>query len=86
MKGTHMKEIKHLTLRGLGLVSEAALLSLGFVAMAALVVVMGLLTAVMLTATALPATAVSNKRELRGRRESKNTAGISAPRKKAVAS
>ena len=86
MKGIHVKEIKHLALRGVGLASKAALLSLGLVAMVALVVVMGVLTAVMLTATALPAAAVSNKRERRGRRESKNTSEISAPRKKAVAS
>jgi hypothetical protein len=86
MKGIYMKEIKHLTLRGVGVVSKATLLSLGLVAIVTLVVVRGVLTAVVLTATALPATAVSNKRELRGRPESKNTAEISAPRKKAVAS
>lgn len=81
-----MKEINPLALRGVKWMVKGALLCLGLLAMVALVIVMGVLTAVMLTATAFPATAVSNKRELRGRRESKNTAEISAPHKKAVAS
>ena len=73
MKGIYMKEIKHLVLRGVGWVGEAALLSLGLLAMLALVVLMGVLTAVMLTATALPVTAVRHKRWLKGRRDISRT-------------
>ncbi len=86
MKGIYMKEINTLALRGAGWVAKGALLSLGLVAMLALVVVMGVLTAVMLTATAMPAPALRHKRGLRGRRERANTSEISAPRKEAVAS
>ncbi len=86
MKGNYTKEIDHLALRGLEWVRKGALLSLGLLAMLALVLVIGVLTAVVLTATALPATAVRHKRGLKGRRDRANTAGISAPRKKAVAS
>ena len=61
-------------------------MSLGLLAMLALVVVMGVLTLVVLTATVLHATTVRHKRGLKGRRERANIPEISAPRKKAVAS
>ena len=79
MKGIYMiymKEIKHLVLRGVGWVGKAALLSMGLLAMLALVVVMGVLTAVTLTATALPVTAVRHKRWLKGRRDISRTVKI----------
>ena len=72
MKGIDMKEINHKALRGVAWVSKAALFGLGLLAMLALVVLMGVLTAVMLFAT-LPATAVGRKRDPRGRRDSTNT-------------
>ncbi len=66
MKGIHIKEFKHLTLHGVGWIGKAALLSLGFLATLVLIVVMGVLTVVVPTATALPATAVRHKRGLKG--------------------
>jgi hypothetical protein len=86
LKWRRMKEIKHLALGGVGWVGKGVLLSLGLLAMLALVVVIGVLTAVVLTATALPATAVRHKRRLKGRRDRANAPEISAPREKAVAS
>jgi hypothetical protein len=80
MKGIDMKEIDRLALRGVGWMGKAALFCLGFLAMLALLVVMSVLTAVMLTATVLPATAVRQKRDLRGRRDDGNTSEFSAPR------
>jgi hypothetical protein len=86
MKGIYIKEITHLALRGVGWVGKAALLSPGLLTMLALVIVMGVLSAVMLTSTALPATAVRHKLGLMGRRDTANIPEISAPRKKTVAS
>ena len=89
MKGIYMKEIYRLASRGVAWVGKAAgkaaLFCLGLLAMLALVVVLVVLTVVMLAATILPATAVRQKRDLRGRRDSGNTSEFSAPRK-AVAS
>ena len=76
MKGIYMKEIKHLALRGVGWVGKAAQLSLGLLAMLALVVVMAVLTVVVLTATALPATAVRHKRWPKGKRDISRTVKI----------
>ena len=66
MKGIYMKEIKHLTLRGVGWVGKAVLLSLGLLAMLAQVVVMSVLTVVVLTATVLPATGVRHIARAKG--------------------
>jgi hypothetical protein len=85
MKGIDMKEINHRAFRGVVWVGKATLFCLGLLAMLALVVVMTILTPVMLAATILPAPAVRWKRDPRGRRDSRNTPEISAPRK-AVAS
>jgi hypothetical protein len=74
MKEIYMKETKHLALRGVGWVGKAALLSLGLLAMLALVVVMSVLTAVMLTALSVPA--VRHKRRLKGRRDIARTVKI----------
>jgi hypothetical protein len=79
-----MKEIKRLALRGVAWVSKGALLSLGLLTMLALVVVIGVLTAVMLMATVLPATGVRHERGPKGRRDSTNTSKFSGPREKAV--
>ena len=57
MKGIGMKEINRRAFRGVGWVGKVALFCLGLLAMLALVVVMSVLTPVMLTAIALPATA-----------------------------
>ena len=84
MKEIGMKKINRLALGGVTWVGKAALFCLGLVAMATLVVVMSVLTAVMLMATALPAPAVRHKRELRGRPDSTNASEIPAPRKKAA--
>ncbi len=62
MKGIDMKEINRWAFRGVGWVGKATLFCSGILAMLALVVVMSVLTAVMLTATALPATAERHKR------------------------
>ena len=80
-----MKEISHRAFRGVAWAGKAALFCLGFLAVLALVVVIAALTPVMLAATALPATAVRQKRALRGRRDGTNTSEFSVPRK-AVAS
>ena len=85
MKGIDTKEIDRLASRGVAWLGKATLFCLGLLAMLALVVVLGVLTAVMMAATALPATVVRQKRALKGRRASTNTSEISAPRK-AVAS
>jgi hypothetical protein len=85
MKEIDMKQINRLVWRGVAWVGRAVLFCLGLLAMLALVVVMGVLTAVMLAATALPATVVRQKRDLSGRRDSENTPELSATRK-AVAS
>jgi hypothetical protein len=86
MKKIYIKEINTLAVRGSRWVGKAALLSVGLVAMVALVVVMGVLTAVMLIATALPVAAVRHEGELKDKRGRKNTSEISAPREKAVTS
>jgi hypothetical protein len=80
MKGIDMSEIKRRALAGVELVGKGALLCLGLLAMAALVVVMGVLMVVMLIATALPATSVRLKHDLMGRRDRKTTSELSAPR------
>lgn len=85
MKGIEMKENNRQALRGVVWVGNAALFCLGLLAMLALVVVITLLTAVMLTATILPAPAARQKRDLRGGRDSGNFSEFSAPRR-AVAS
>jgi hypothetical protein len=85
MKGIEMKEINSRAARGVAWVGKAALFCLGLFAMLALVVMMAVITPVMLTAIALPATTVWQKRHLRGRRDSGKTSEFSAPRK-AVAS
>ncbi len=85
MKGSDMKKINRLALRGVMGVGKAALSCLGLLAMLALVVVIAVLTPVMLAATALPATKVWRKRDPMGRRHGANTSELSAPRK-AVAS
>ena len=79
-----MKEINTLALRGSRWLGKAALLSVGLVAMVALVVVIGVLTAVMLMATALPVAAVRQEGELKDKRGSTNTSEISVPREKTV--
>ncbi len=81
MKEIGMKKFNRLALGGVGWIGKVAMFCLGLVAMAALVVVMSVLTAVMLMATSLPATVVWQKRDLRGRRVSTNTSEFSAPRK-----
>jgi hypothetical protein len=81
-----MKEIGPLALRGVAWMGKAALFCLGLLGMLALVILMGVLTVVMLTATALPAAAVRHKGEVKDRRESTNTSEIPAPHEKAVAS
>jgi hypothetical protein len=86
MKGIDMKEINRVALGGVAWMGKVALLCLGILAIFALMVVMSVQTAVMLTAIALPKTAVWHKRELKVRRDSTNTSEISAPRKKAMAS
>ncbi len=80
-----MKEINSRAFRGVAWVGKAVLLCLGLLAMLALAVMMAVLTPVMLTATALPATTVRQKRDLRGRRHGGNTSKLSVQRK-AVAS
>ncbi len=80
MKGIDMNEINRRASRGIAWVGKGALLSLGILAMLALVVVMSVLTAVMLMAIALPASTVRQKRDLRGRRDDGNTSEFSAPR------
>jgi hypothetical protein len=57
------------------------MLCLGLLAMLVLVVVMAVLPAVMLAATILPASAVGQQGDLRGRREGGNASEFSAPRK-----
>lgn len=81
MKGIDMKEINGRASRGVVWVCRATLLGFGLLAMLALVVVMTVLTAVMVTATIIPATAVRQKRDLRGQRDSGNASKLSAPRK-----
>lgn len=85
MKGIDMKEINHRAFRGVVWIGKAVLLCLGLLAMLALVVVMSALTVVMLAATILPAPALRQKRDPRGRRDSGNISEFPAPRK-AVAS
>ena len=75
MKGIYMKEINRKALGGAKWVGKGALLCLGLLAMS-------VLTAVMLTATALPGPAVRRRRDLRGRRETTNTSQNSAPRRR----
>jgi hypothetical protein len=57
MKGIGMKEINRWAFRRVGWVGKATLFCSGILALLALVVVMSVLTAVMLMAIALPATA-----------------------------
>lgn len=83
MKGIDMKEINRRALSGVAWARGIVLI--GPLATLALVVLMAVLTAVMLTATVLPTTTVRQKGDLRGRRDSENTSKLSAPRK-AVAS
>ncbi len=80
-----MKEINRRAFRGVGWVGKAALLCLGLLAMLALVVVMGILTAVMLMSTILPGTAIGRRRDPSVRRDSGEASTLSALRK-AVAS
>jgi hypothetical protein len=82
MKEIYMKEINRKALGGATWVGKGALLCLGLLAMVALVVVMSVLTAVTLMATALPGPAVRRRRDLRGRRETTNTSQNSAPRRR----
>jgi hypothetical protein len=64
MQGMDMREINRRALRGVVWVGKAALFCFGLLAMLALVDVMTALTAVVLMATTLPATAPGHKREL----------------------
>ncbi len=80
-----MKQINRGAFRGVAWLAKAAQFSLGTLAMLALVLMIGVLTAVMLMATVLPVSAVRRKRDPRVRRDSGNASEISAPRK-AVAS
>lgn len=86
MKGNDVKEIIHRVLRGAVWVGRVVLFCFGLLAMLTLVVVASVLTAVMLMATALPATAVSHKHHLRVRPDSTNTSEISPAPRKAVVS
>ncbi len=85
MKRIDMKEIDFRALRGVAWVGKAALICLGLLAMLALVATMAVLTPLMVTATAFPATTVWQKREWRGRRHGRTASELSAPRE-AVAS
>jgi heme exporter protein D len=75
-----MKGIYRRGSRGVVWVGKAVLFCSGLLAMFVLVVVMTVLTAVMLTATILPAVAGRQKRDLRRRRDGRNTSGFPAPR------
>ena len=85
MKGTDMKVTDSRALRGVAWVGKAALFCLGLIAMLALVVTVAVLTPLMLTATAFPATTVWQKRDLRGRRHGRATSEPSVPRKAVAA-
>ena len=85
MKGSYM-EINRRAFRRVVWVGKAAQFCSGLLAMLALVVVMGVLTVVMLAATTLPVTAVRQKQDLRGRRDSGNTTTDFAGPYKEVAS
>ena len=81
MEKTVMQAIDSRAFRGVEWVGKAALFCLGLLTILALVVVMTCLTAVMLMATALPATAGWKKHGLRSRRDSTNTSEFSELRK-----